>query len=221
MIEYISAGNIDDRVLSRTANALAAGAIAAFPTDTSWVLACSLASKEGIRRLKGLAGVRDERHFTLICSNISQIGDYCSLDNTRFRLVKRLSPGPYVFVLRTLAGTEKALDIKRKELGVRIPDHPVPFALITSLGTPLYSITAKKSMINPDTADEEEPTNDEEHPFIAEEELFEGGWELEAIPGVEFILDTGEERPRILSTVLDLSGDEPRVLRSGAGDWLL
>lgn len=210
MIEYIAAENIDDRILSRTSAALREGKLAAFPSDTSWTIACSLGSKEGIKRLRRIAGERDERHFTLICAHIAQIGDYCSLDNTRFRLVKRLVPGPYVFVLKTLLGTEKALDIKRKELGVRIPDHPVPRAIVEAVGTPLYSITAKRTMSETGVADFD---------GAEEEELFDGGWELEGIEGIEIVLDSGEDRPRLLSTVLDLTGDEVALLRAGAGEW--
>ncbi len=219
MIEYIVADNIDDRILGRAAKKLAEGGLVALPTDTSWGIACSLASKEGIKRLRRLSGVRDERHFTLLCASISQIGDYCSLDNTRFRLVKRLAPGPYVFVLRALLGTEKALDIRRKEVGVRISAHPAASALIGALGSPLYAITAKRSMTEAGAAAEEESEDGNAHPAIPEEELFEGGWELDAIGDVDLILDDGEERPRILSTVLDLSGDEVVLLRHGAGRW--
>ncbi len=208
MIEYIAAENIDDRVLGRTVGVLREGGLAAFPTDTSWAIACSLGSKEGIRRLKRIAGGRAEARFTLICSIIAQIGDYCSLDNTRVRLVKRLVPGPYVFLLRTLLGTEKALDIKRKELGVRIPDHSVPRAIVDGLGMPLYSITAKRGM-----------RGEEQEAAAAEEELFDGGWELEGIEGIDVVLDTGEDRPRLLSTVLDLTGDEIALVRAGAGEW--
>ncbi len=209
MIEYIAAENSDDRVLERTAATLRDGGLAAFPTDTSWAIACSLRSKEGIKRLKSIAGDREESKFTLICSSISQIGDFCSLDNTRFRLVKRLVPGPYVFVLKTLLGTEKALDIKRKELGVRIPDHALPRAIVEALGEPLYSVTAKRSMVDGGDEDEVAP----------EEDLFDGGWELEGIEGVDLVLDTGEDRPRLLSTVLDLTGDEAALIRPGAGEW--
>ncbi len=219
MIEYVNPGNIDDRVLGRAAGILAAGDLIAFPTDTSWSIACTIHSREGIRRLKRLSGTRDERHFTLMCATIAQISELCSLDNTRFRLVKRLSPGPYVFILKPHLGTEKALDIKRKEIGARIPDHPVPLALIVAAGTPLFTITAKRSMgeaMEREIDDgDEDPERDSFH--IPEEELFDGGWELEDIQGLSLILDSGEERPRLVSTVLDLTGDEARVLRQGAG----
>jgi tRNA threonylcarbamoyl adenosine modification protein (Sua5/YciO/YrdC/YwlC family) len=222
MIEYIVPSNIDDRVINRAARMLEDGALIALPTDTSWSIVCSLKSLSGIKKLKSISGERDERHFTLLCSSISQFSEWCSLDNSRFRLIKRLSPGPYVFILSTLPGTEKALEIRRREVGVRIPDYSVPLRLIETLKHPLYSITAKKTMagIEPETA--HEGHTDTELPPIPEDELFENGWELdENISGVDLILDGGEERERIFSTSLDLTGigDEIKLLRKGAGPW--
>jgi len=220
MIEYVVANNIDDRILSKAARILGEGGLAALPTDTSWSLVCSIQSKAGIKKLKTLSGERDERHFTLLCSDISQFGDLCSIDNTRFRLIKRLSPGPYVFILKTLPGTEKSLDIRRREAGVRIPGHPVPLALIETLQYPLYSITAKRSMrANGEYESAHHGEHDTELPPIPQDDLFEGGWEIEDIDGVDLILDSGEERERIFSTILDLSGDEVKLLRQGAGLW--
>ena len=220
MIEYIVPTNIDDRVLNRAARILEDGGLAALPTDTSWSLVCSLKSPRGIKKLRQLSGERDERYFTLLCSDISQFGEWCNLDNSRFRLVKRLSPGPYVFILKTLLGTEKALDIRRREAGVRIPGYPVPVRLIETLGHPLYSITAKKSMCSSEySLETEAELGDSRLPPIPEEELFEGGWELEAIEGVDLVLDGGEERERIFSTILNLSGDEVKLVRPGAGPW--
>ena len=212
MIEYIVSENIDDRVLRKTAALLENGGIAVIPTDTSWSVICSMKSKEGIKRLKTISRERDERHFTLLCSDISQFGEFCSLDNTRFRLIKRLSPGPYVFILKTLLGTEKALGLRRHEIGVRLPDYPVPMALINTLGCPLYGITAKRSML-PNAIE------DDSVDLWSEETLFEGGWEMDDIQGVDVILDPGEDRSRILSTVLDLSADEVQVVRQGTGFW--
>jgi len=211
MIEYIVPENIDDRVLTKTANLLHNGGIAALPTDTSWSVVCSMKSKEGIKRLKAISRERDERLFTLLCSDISQFGEFCSLDNTRFRLIKRLSPGPYVFILKTLLGTEKALGLRRQEIGVRLPDYSVPLALINTLNCPLYGITAKRTML---AAHDLDMTD-----LWSEETLFEGGWELEDIQGVDVVLDPGEERNRIFSTVLDLSSGEIQLVRQGAGHW--
>ena len=219
MLEYLVPSNIDDRILTRAARALQNGALAALPTDTSWSIVCSLKSPTAIKKLRQLSGERDERHFTLLCSSISQFSEACNLNNSRFRLINRLSPGPYVFILKTLLGTQKILDIRRQEVGVRIPDYPVPIRLIETLGHPLYSITAKRSMAGgeSETAGEEEAGT--ELPPIPEDELFESGWELEGINGVDLILDSGEERERIFSTILDMCGDEIKLLRKGAGLW--
>ena len=220
VIEYIVPTNIDDRVITRTVRLLENGGLVALPTDTSWSLVCSIKSPAGIKKLRRLSGERDERYFTLLCSDISQLGEFCSMDNTRFRLIKRLSPGPYVFILKALVGTEKSLDIRRHEVGLRIPDYPVPIRLIEMMGHPLYSITAKKSMTGKfenEKLDAEDSGT--ELPPIPEEELFESGWELEDIDEVDMILDSGEERERNFSTILDLCGDEIKVLRKGSGLW--
>ena len=227
MIEYIVPCNIDDRILARTANILHEGGTAAIPTDTSWSVVCSMNSREGIKRLKALSKEKDERLFTLLCSDISQFGEICSLDNTRFRLIKRLTPGPYVFILKTLLGTEKALGLRRSEIGVRLPDYPVPAALIKALGCPLYGITAKRNMSNtntpPDDDYDDSGSDENDNPVLAafyrEETLFDGGWELEDIRGLDIILDPGEDRNRIFSTVLDISSGDVQVLRHGAGPW--
>jgi len=208
MTEYIVPSNIDDRILNKTAQMLEKGSLVALPTDTSWSIVCSIKSQEAIKKLRKLSGERNERHFTLLCSNISQFAEMCSVDNTRFRLMNRLCPGPYVFILKTLSGTEKFLGLKRQELGVRIPDYPVPIRIIETLNHPLYSITAKRSMagINEESVSEED-------------ELFESGWELEEIEELDLILDGGEERERIFSTILDMCSEEIKLLRQGAGLW--
>jgi len=220
MIEYIVPTNIDDRVINRAVKMLEDGALLALPTDTSWSIVCSIKSPAGIKKLRKLSGERDERHFTLLCSNISQFVEVCKLDNTRFRLINRLTPGPYVFILKALLGTEKILDIRRHELGVRIPDYPVPIRLIESLKHPLYSITAKKCMT--DAGGLNSAVSEDagvELPVIPEDELFEYGYELEDIEGLDLILDGGEERERVFSTILDMTEDETKALRYGAGHW--
>jgi tRNA threonylcarbamoyl adenosine modification protein (Sua5/YciO/YrdC/YwlC family) len=229
MIEYIAPGNIDDRVLTRSIKLLKEGGIAALPTDTSWSIVCSIQSKEGIKKLRALSRERDERHFTLLCSNIAQFGEWCSLDNPRFRVIKRITPGPYVFILKTLLGTEKALSLKRREIGVKLPDHPVPVAVINSLGCPLYGITAKRTMIKnwesgdgpPSQSPEPEPAaaKDEAAVVYGEDVLFEGGWELEDITGLDLILDPGHDRDRVFSTVLDMRTGDVILLRQGIGPW--
>ncbi|MDR3303609.1 MAG: L-threonylcarbamoyladenylate synthase [Treponema sp.] len=219
MIEYIVPSNIDERKLTRACTLLADGNLLALPTDTSWSIVCSLKSIAGIRKLKTRSGERDERHFTLLCSDISQFGEWCSMDNSQFRLIRRLVPGPYVFVLKTLIGTDKVLGLHRKEIGIRISNHPVPQAIIKALGSPLYSITAKHTMLPDYQAPDVGSENADDFPVIPEEALFEGGWELESLEGVSMVLDTGLDQERLFSTVLDLSGDTVQLLRAGAGEW--
>ena len=229
MIEYVIPGNIDDRILSKSARLLREGGLVALPTDTSWSIVCSLRSREGIKKLRAISRDRDEQHFTLLCSDISQCGELCSMDNSRFRLINRLTPGPYVFILKTLLNTEKALGLRRKEIGIRIPDSPIPAALIKTLEHPLYSITAKRSMLYdtqdlPDageTKGQADGETDDSGLDRTEPEalLFDGGWEVDGINGIDLTLDNGEEQERLLSTVLDISGDDISLLRSGAGAW--
>ena len=220
MIEKIVPSNIDDRVISRAVTLLEDGALIALPTDTNWSVVCSIKSPAGIKKLRRLSGERDERHFTLLCSGISQFSEMCNLSNSRFRLINRLSPGPYVFILKTHRGTEKTLDIRRHEVGVRIPDYPVTIRLIDSIGCPLYAITAKKSMTvsgSPETFGDEQA--DTELPSIPEIQLFENAHELDDIKELSLILDSGEDRERIFSTILDMCQDEIKLLRQGAGPW--
>jgi tRNA threonylcarbamoyl adenosine modification protein (Sua5/YciO/YrdC/YwlC family) len=220
MIEKIVPSNIDNRVINRAAALLEDGALVALPTDTSWSIVCSIKAPAGIKKLRELSGERDERHFTLLCSSISQFSEMCNLNNNRFRTINRLSPGPYVFILKTLKGTEKTLDIRRHEVGVRIPNYPIPIRLIETLGHPLFSITAKKSMTawgGPESFGDEQA--DTELPPIPEEQLFENAHELADIEELALILDSGEDRERIFSTILDMCQDEINLLRMGAGHW--
>jgi len=227
MILDIVPSNIDDKKIRRAVRKLEEGALLALPTDTSWSIVCSIKSPSAIKKLRMLSGERDERHFTLLCSGISQFSETCFLDNTRFRLINRLSPGPYVFILKSQSGTSKVLDIRRNEVGVRIPDHPVPISLIKTLDHPLYSITAKRSMTRGGNDEWKYAGEETGEAFlraalaapIPEDELFESGWELEAIEELDLILDSGEERERIFSTILDLTEEEVKVLRRGAGAW--
>ncbi|MDR1216367.1 MAG: L-threonylcarbamoyladenylate synthase [Treponema sp.] len=208
MIRYVIPNNIDDRILSQGAQILNEGGLLAVPTDTSWAIVCSFKSKEGIKKLRNISKERDEQHFTLLCSELSQFSELCSLNNSHFRLINRLAPGPYVFILKTFLNTEKALNLKRREIGVRIPDSPIPIALVRELGSPLYSITAKRSMLPAEPAfnsEEDDPRD----------QLFEAGWEMEDINGIDLILDSGVEQERVFSTVLDISGDEVTLIRQG------
>ncbi|MBU0927386.1 MAG: Sua5/YciO/YrdC/YwlC family protein [Spirochaetes bacterium] len=209
MLEYVIAENPDARVLRRAASALSGGGLVAVPTDTSWSILCSIASKEGVARLKRLVEPGRDRPLTVMCSSIGQASELCELSTAAFRVMKRLVPGPYVFILPSTNRAARDFDLRRAELGMRIPDHRVPTGIIEALGCAVLSLTAKRSMLDPDLPPPEYP----------EEALFSGGWELEGLEGVDLILDPGEENERRLGTVLDLRTDEVSVVRLGAGPY--
>ncbi|GAB1432956.1 L-threonylcarbamoyladenylate synthase [Spirochaetota bacterium] len=209
MIEYIVAENPDARLIRRAADILKNNGLVVIPTDTSWSIICSIASKDGIARLKSFVDKGRDRPLTVMCSSISQIAELSHIDSSAFRLIKRLTPGPYVFILPSTNRLAKDFGLKRAEIGVRIPGHRVPFDIIEALGMPLLSLTAKHSMIKKNLPEPEFP----------EELLFSGGWELEDLEGVDLILDPGEENERLMGTVLDLRSGEAEVLRMGAGPY--
>jgi len=207
MIEYVYAHNIDTRVLQRAAHLMEQGKLVAFPTDTSWSIGCSLTSAKGIEKLCQLKGDLKNKSLSVICSHISQVESISILSNRNFKLIKKLIPGPYVFVLPARKHIEKQINMKRAEIGVRIPDHPVPISLCNQLEEPFFVITASKEMSNPEWSDE----------ISAEEHLFEQGWELEEIPEVDMVIDTGDPQNKVLSTVLDMTQEPVEVLREGIG----
>jgi tRNA threonylcarbamoyl adenosine modification protein (Sua5/YciO/YrdC/YwlC family) len=209
VLEYVVAENPDSRIMRRAAAILEGGGLVVVPTDTSWSVLCSIMSKDGIARLKRLIATGRDRPLTAMCSTIAQASELCELSSAAFRAMKRLAPGPYVFILPSTNKAARTFDLRRAELGVRIPAHRVPTDLIDALGCAVLSLTAKRSMIDPSLPPPEYP----------EEALFSGGWELEDLPGVDMILDPGEENERRLGTVLDIRSGEIEVLRLGAGPY--
>lgn len=207
MIEYINENNIDDRVLNKAISILHNDGIIAYPTDTSWGIGCSVHSSKGIDKLRKLKGTFQNYTLTMICSNISQISDVAELNNSNFKIIKQHIPGPFVFILPALKNIKKKVNMKRIEIGVRIPSRLVTKSIIETLECPIFSITASKIMTSHDWWDN----------AYAEENLFQEGWELEDIYEIDLILDAGEPLLKVLSTVIDLTGEEPNILRQGVG----
>ncbi|MBN2445008.1 MAG: threonylcarbamoyl-AMP synthase [Spirochaetales bacterium] len=208
MIKYIYKTSIDETIMQKVKKILSEGGLVAYPTDTSWGIGCSINSKRGIERLQKLKGNFKKNTPTLICSSISQISDVALLDNKHFRLIKQYTPGPHVFILKAANKIEKKVTMKRAEIGVRIPDHPVPIKIVETLGSPIFSTTALKNLTELGWLEA----------GYAEEYLFECGWELEYIKELDLILDTGETLPKVLSTVIDMTDEEPVITRRGIGD---
>jgi len=204
----IRPSSLDQRVLNQAAELLTQGRLVAFPTDSSWSVACDPTSKDGVARLKKLKGLGT---FTpaVLTDDLSQWNSFVDLDNAAFRLVKHYVPGPFVFIFAARPGLKNHFGMKRLEVGLRLPDHPVPRALVRTLGRPLFAITASRQLSEPGWWDD----------AFAQEYLFEEAWQLEDLEGVDLILDPGESQPKALTTVVDLTDGVPVLVRQGLGNW--
>jgi tRNA threonylcarbamoyl adenosine modification protein (Sua5/YciO/YrdC/YwlC family) len=187
------------RWLQRAADLVAGGAVLAYPTDSSYALGCRIGDKEAAERMRSIRGFDRHHLFTLVCRDLSEIATYARVDNRQYRLLKLLTPGPYTLVLEaTRELPRRLLHEKRKTIGIRVPNHPVPLALLDLLGAPLISTTLW-------LPDMEEPVGS-----IADVRA-------EVEPLVDVVLDGGScgVEP---TTVLDLTGAAPQLIRQGKGD---
>lgn len=201
MTEYVQVHpkNPQARLLAQVAERIRAGAVVAYPTDSSYALGCHIGDKDALERIRRIRDFGRHHHFTLLCRNLSEVSVYAKFDNHAFRLLKSLTPGPYTFVLPATHGVpRRALHEKRKTIGIRIPDHPTALALLQALNEPLMSCT----LIMPG----------DELPLSEPEQVYDA-----LANRVDIIVDSGAcgLEP---TTVLDLTESEPRVLRQGKGD---
>jgi tRNA threonylcarbamoyl adenosine modification protein (Sua5/YciO/YrdC/YwlC family) len=191
--------NPQTRLLAQVAAHLRAGAVIAYPTDSCYALGCHLDDREATERLRRIRQFDKHHQFTLVCRDLSQIATYARVDNTQFRLLKRLTPGPFTFVLEaTKELPRRVAHEKRKTIGIRVPDHVIAQSLLATLGEPLISCTLQ-------FPGAQEPVSD---PQEFRERLSQC---------LDVVLDGGHcgAEP---TTVLDLSEDPPRLLRQGKGD---
>lgn len=196
---FVHPDNPQPRLIRQAAQMLRDGAVVAYPTDSSYALGCHLGDADAVKLLRQLRGVDDKHHLTLVCADLSELGKYARVDNRAFRILKQGTPGPFTFILEgTREVPKRLLHPKRATLGLRVPDHPVVRALLTELGEPILSAT----LITPGATD---ALNDPER--IADE-----------MPAsLALLLDAGQS-PALATTVVDLTGDEPVVVRVGTGD---
>ncbi|MFF7969541.1 L-threonylcarbamoyladenylate synthase [Streptomyces sp. NPDC007903] len=191
--------NPQPRAVAQIADAVRSGSLIAYPTDSCYALGCKLGSKEGMERIRAIRRLDDRHHFTLMCQNFAQLGQFVRIDNDVFRAVKAATPGSYTFILpATREVPRMLLHPKKRTVGVRIPDHVATQALLAELGEPLVSST----LLLPD---EEEPLTQ--------------GWEIKDRLDhvVDAVVDSGEcgTEP---TTVVDFSSGEAEIVRVGAGD---
>jgi tRNA threonylcarbamoyl adenosine modification protein (Sua5/YciO/YrdC/YwlC family) len=191
--------NPQPRAISQAVAMLRDDALIAYPTDSCYALGFQLDSSTGADRIRRIRGLDDRHHFTFVCADFAQLGQFVQLDNAAFRSIKAVTPGPYTFILAATKEVPRRLaHPKKKTVGVRIPDSPVALALVRELGKPLVS----SSLLLPG---HEEPMTD--------------GWQIkEALDTVvDAVLDAGDcgTEP---TTVVDWSSGAPEVVRAGAGD---
>ncbi len=191
--------NPQPRLMREAVKLLRGGAVMAYPTDSSYALGCMIGNKDGMERIRALRQVDDKHHFTLVCRDLSEIARYARVDNRQYRLLKTATPGSYTFILEATREVPRRLQHpKRSTIGLRVPHHPVIDALLAELDEPLLSMTLQL------------PGDD--YPLNDPDDL------LERIGNrVDLVLDAGYcgIEP---TTVIDLTGGAPEVLRRGAGD---
>ncbi|WP_326564903.1 L-threonylcarbamoyladenylate synthase [Amycolatopsis rhabdoformis] len=191
--------NPQRRSLSQVVDLLREDGLIAYPTDSCFALGCRIGNQEGMERIRAIRKLDHRHHFTLVCQDFAQLGQFVIVDNTVFRAIKATTPGPYTFILpATKEVPRRLMHAKKKTVGVRIPDHVVTQALLAELGEPILSST----LLLPEFA---EPLTQ--------------GWEIkeELDHQVDAVLDSGDcgVEP---TTVVDFSSGEAEVVRHGAGD---
>jgi tRNA threonylcarbamoyl adenosine modification protein (Sua5/YciO/YrdC/YwlC family) len=196
MVIEINPRSPEPRKIRRAAEALRAGQIVAYPTDTCYGLGCDLFNKKAIDRLYQVKSMPKSHLMSFVCRDIASIAKYAMLNNYEYGIVKQYLPGPYCFILNATREVPKIVQTARKQVGIRVPNHPIALALVEELGGPIISSTAAR----PDGTPHVDPV------------------ELDReMPGIDLVLDGG---PGGLSptTIIDLTGDAPVIVREGAGD---
>ena len=191
--------NPQPRLLKQAAALLTQGGVLAVPTDSSYALACQLDDKAAADQLRRIRQVDYKHHLTLLCRDLRELANYARVDNAQFRLLKNATPGPFTFILEASKEVPRRVSHpQRKTIGLRVPEHPALQALLEVHGAPLLATT----LILPG---ETEPLNDPEEILERLDKQIAG------------VIDSGA-CPLEPTTVVDLSGDAPEVLRRGRGD---
>jgi len=196
------------RIVEQINKELKDGAVMLYPTDTVYAIGCDLYSKSAIERVRRIKQLSNDKPLTFLCPSLSNVATYAWVKDAAYRMMKRLVPGPYTFILPTTKLVPQlVMNPKRKTTGIRVPDHPVCAALLETLGNPIISTSAH--VID---QDESAPVSVEKNGYFSRVELFD---HLEKL--VDVIVDNGEEPGYAGSTIIDLTGEEPAIVRQGLG----
>ncbi len=193
------------REIEAVKKALKQGAIMLYPTDTVYAIGCDLSDKSAIKRVRQLKQLSNDKPLTFLCSSLSNIATYAHVSDPAYRIIKHLIPGPYTFLLPATKTVPKlVVNPKRRTTGIRVPKSPLCKSLIEALDNPVIS-TSALSVVRNSTEDDIEA--------LSKADLFD-----RMDKQVDVILDSDTELRYQVSTILDLTGDSPRVTRQGL-DW--
>lgn len=201
MAEYleIHPKNPQLRLIRQAVNIVRAGGVIAYPTDSCYALGCHVGDADALERIRRIRQADKNHHFTLVCRDLSEIAKYARVDNVQYRTLRAFTPGPYTFILEATREVPKRLqNPRRRTIGIRVPDNAIVRMLLAELGEPIMSSTL---LLPGDVAPMTDP-----HEIKARLE-HEVGLVIDGGPG-------GFEA----SSVVDLSGEVPVVVRRGKGD---
>lgn len=184
--------------ISKVADAIRDGAVIMYPTDTQFALGCSLSNKEGIERIRSIKGMTENHAMTFLCDSLSNISEFAKINDEAYKLIKRLIPGPYTFILPASKQVPKfAQNAKRSTAGIRVPDHNLSQQLLKAIGSPIIGISARTKDQDPD---------------LDYDDIITKFTKL-----VDIIVMSDEYHYVGESTILDLTGPEFMIQREGAG----
>lgn len=195
----INPDNPQARLIEKTAVILRDGGVIAYPTDSGYALGCMLGHSDAQARIRQMRGVDDKHFFTLVCRNLSELGNYAVVSNSQFRLLKANTPGAYTFVLNATREVPRKLQHpKRNSIGIRVPQHAIVQAILEAIDAPLLSMTML---------------------LEGDEEVLSEAWQIQdrLENQIELVIEAGYCIAAATS-VIDLTGESPVLIRAGLGD---
>lgn len=189
--------NPSEKELDKAVAALEKGGVVIYPTDSVYAFGCSVREPRAVERMRRIKG-KELTTLTLVCASFAQVAEYCRVDDEAFRVLRRNLPGPFTFLLEASSRVPDKAVARRRTIGIRIPDNAVARALVERLGCPMLTTSVKD--------------DESESAYTTDPELIEERYGREA----DLMIDGGEGHT-VPTTVVDLTGDDPAILREGRG----
>lgn len=195
---HINPENPQKHLINKVVETLKKGGVIAYPTDTIYGIGCDIFNKKAMDKIIRIKGRDKKKPMSFVCSDLSHISQFARVSNYAYRIMKRLLPGPYTFILEASSMVPRSVAPKRKTVGIRIPDSEITLSIVKALGNPIISTSAN----------------------ISGENVISDPFDIEGLFGnqLDAVVDGGNLTGDP-STVIDLSGDKPIILRKGSGDY--